>query len=68
MKEKKDFGGDEGLTEGAPLNRLTACFITIATLLELLSELCNSMLYKLRVGAESAAALTRCVLTCASTI
>ncbi|KAF8459376.1 Rft protein-domain-containing protein [Terfezia claveryi] len=46
---------------------------TVATLLELFSEpgfaLAQQMLlYKLRAGAESAAALTRCILTCSLTI
>ncbi|KAF8422682.1 Rft protein-domain-containing protein [Tirmania nivea] len=46
---------------------------TVATLLELFSEpgfaLSQQMLlYKLRAGAESAAALTRCILTCGLTI
>jgi len=46
---------------------------TVATLLELFSEsgfaLAQQMLlYKLRAGAESAAAFTRCILTCGLTI
>jgi len=46
---------------------------TVATMLELLSEpgfalIQQMLLYKLRARAESAAALTRCILTCSLTI
>lgn len=45
----------------------------LATLLELVSEPCfalaqQKLLYKLRAGAESTAAFTRCVLTCGLTV
>lgn len=45
----------------------------LATLLELLSEPCfalaqQKLLYKLRAGAESVAAFTRCILTCGLTV
>lgn len=60
-------------TASQPYFYESVLFYTVATLLELFSEpgfaLAQQMLlYKLRAGAESAAALTRCILTCGLTI
>lgn len=60
-------------TAAQPYFNHSIALYTLATLLELMSEPCfalaqQKLLYKLRAGAESAAAFTRCVLTCGLTV
>lgn len=60
-------------TAAQPYFNHSIALYTLATLLELVSEPCfalaqQKLLYKLRAGAESAAAFTRCVLTCGLTV
>lgn len=65
------FAGSE--TAAQPYFNMSIGLYILATLVELVSEPCfalaqQKLLYKLRAGAESAAAFTRCVLTCGLTV
>lgn len=67
----RSFASSE--TAAQPYFNYSIALYTLATLLELVSEPCfalaqQKLLYKLRAGAESAAAFTRCVLTCGLTV
>lgn len=67
----RSFASSE--TAAQPYFNHSIALYTLATLLELVSEPCfalaqQKLLYKLRAGAESAAAFTRCVLTCGLTV
>lgn len=67
----RSFASSETVVQ--PYFNYSIALYTLATLLELVSEPCfalaqQKLLYKLRAGAESAAAFTRCVLTCGLTV
>lgn len=67
----RSFASSE--TAAQPYFGHSIALYTLATLLELVSEPCfalaqQKLLYKLRAGAESAAAFARCVLTCGLTV
>lgn len=71
LSYSRSFASSE--TAAQPYFNHSIALYTLATLLELVSEPCfalaqQKLLYKLRAGAESAAAFARCVLTCGLTV